>query len=103
MSRPLPSSQASPFDSLDFAPLEERTLFSAVPMAILSDADVEVMDPHLDEVALEYFATNRARQIVRNKVATLFPDREVERFTDHFWGLIQFWRKTEADRLGIGS
>ena len=23
----------------------------------------------------------------------------VERFTEHFWGLIGFWRKTDADRL----
>jgi hypothetical protein len=38
---------------------------------------------------------------VRNKVATLFPDHEVDRFTEHFWGLIQFWRETEADRLGM--
>ena len=30
-----------------------------------------------------------------------FPPPEVDRFTEHFWGLIQFWRKTEADRLGL--
>ena len=54
----------------------------------------------LDEVTLAYFATDRARDIVRRKVEVLFPDNEVDEFTDHFWGLIQFWRKTEADRLG---
>jgi hypothetical protein len=31
----------------------------------------------------------------------MFPEHEVERFTEHFWGMIQFWRKTEADRMGI--
>jgi hypothetical protein len=54
----------------------------------------------LDEVAFEYFATDRAREIVRAKVASLFPAHEADRYTDHFWGLIEFWRKTEADRLG---
>ena len=53
----------------------------------------------LDEIAYEYFGTNRARDIVRRKVTTVFPDHEVERFTDHFYGLIEFWRKTERDRL----
>ena len=57
----------------------------------------------LDEVALEYFGTDRARDIVRNKVSVLFPAHEVEQFTDHFWGLIQFWCKTEADRLGSAT
>jgi hypothetical protein len=27
------------------------------------------------------------------------PQHEVHRFTEHFWGLVQFWRKTETDRL----
>jgi len=54
---------------------------------------------HLDEVTLEFFGTETARDAVRQKVAALFPAHEVERFTEHFWGLIGFWRKTEADRL----
>jgi len=53
----------------------------------------------LDEVTYDYFATDRARDTVRAKVATLFPEQEVDSFTDHFWGLIQFWRQTESDRL----
>ena len=64
----------------------------------------EFCDRHLaslDEVAWEYFASDRAEEAVRRKVAVLFPADEVERFTEHFWGLIQFWRKTEADRLGV--
>lgn len=58
---------------------------------------------HLDEVAWEFFGTGVAREAVRAKVAALYPAHEVERFTEHFWGLIQFWRRTEADRLGTGS
>lgn len=53
----------------------------------------------LDEIALEYFATDQARATVRAKVATMFPAHEVDGFTDHFWGLLEFWRKTETDRL----
>lgn len=55
--------------------------------------------PNLDEVALSYFASDRALDAVRRKVAALFPAHEVERFTEHFWGLIEFWRQTERDRL----
>ena len=55
---------------------------------------------HLDEVALEFFGTERAKEAVRLKVESLFPKHEHEEFTEHFWGLIQFWRKTEQDRLG---
>lgn len=58
---------------------------------------------HLDEVAWEFFGTPRCRDIVREKVAALFPAHEIQTFTDHFFGLIQFWRKTEADRMGIGA
>jgi hypothetical protein len=56
---------------------------------------------HLDEVAWEFFGTEIAKDAVRRKVRVKFPAHEVESFTEHFWGLIQFWRKTEADRLGL--
>ena len=54
---------------------------------------------HLDEVTWTFFGTDAARAIVREKVASLYPEHEIERFTAHFWGLLQFWRKTERDRL----
>ncbi len=54
----------------------------------------------LDEVTLEFFGTESAKAAVRKKVEALFPPHEIERFTEHFWGLIQFWRKTESERLG---
>ena len=53
----------------------------------------------LDEVTWDYFESERALDAVHRKVAVLFPEHEVEAFTEHFWGLIQFWRKTERDRL----
>ena len=55
---------------------------------------------HLDEVAWDYFGSAHAKGAVSAKVQALFPEHEHEKFTEHFWGLIQFWRKTEADRLG---
>ena len=58
---------------------------------------------HLDEVALEFFGTDLAKQAVRQKVVAKFPEHEVEEFTEHFWGLIGFWRKTESERLSGGS
>jgi len=83
---------------------EKLAAYGAIARSRL-DADhfEEFCDEHLsrlDEITYEYFATDRARQIVRRKVATLFPEHEVDHFTEHFWGLLQFWRKTEADRLG---
>jgi hypothetical protein len=54
----------------------------------------------VDEVALEFFGTSQAKDAVRQKVDALFPRHEVEPFTEHFWGLVQFWRKTEGERVG---
>ncbi len=59
--------------------------------------------PDLDEITYQYFASDRAKELVRAKVASLFPAHEADGFTEHFWGLIQFWRTTEADRLGAAS
>lgn len=53
---------------------------------------------HLDEIAWEFFGSDKAKAAVRSKVEALFPAHELEQFTEHFWGLLQFWRKTEADR-----
>ena len=53
----------------------------------------------LDQVAYDYFGTDRAKEIVARKVAAVFPEHEVDHFTEHFWGLIQFWRETERDHL----
>jgi hypothetical protein len=55
--------------------------------------------PDLDQLTLEYMGTDRAREAVAAKVTAMFPPHEVDEFTEHFWGLLQFWRKTESDRL----
>ena len=50
---------------------------------------------HLDEVADEFFSGDRARQAVRKKVAALYPEHEVEEFTQLFWDRIQKSRAEE--------
>ncbi len=47
---------------------------------------------HLDEIAWEFFGSEIARAAVRKKVAALFPEHEVDTFTDLFWTRIQAWR-----------
>ena len=51
---------------------------------------------HLDEVAWEFFGTDRAREAVRAKVVALFPQHEWDQFTEHFWSKIQEWREKDA-------
>jgi hypothetical protein len=43
-------------------------------------------------VSHAFFATPRAKEAVRLKVAALFPAHEVEMFTELFWNRIQAWR-----------
>jgi len=50
---------------------------------------------HLDQVADEFFASPECREAVRLKVAALYPEHEVEPFTDLFFRRIQHWRETE--------
>ncbi len=56
---------------------------------------------HMDEVVWEFFGTDTAKDAVRRKVESKFPEHEIDQFTEHFWGLIEFWRRTESDRLGL--
>jgi len=50
----------------------------------------------LDEVAWEFFATDTAKDAVRQKTAALYPAHEVERFTELFFARIQRWRADVA-------
>jgi len=47
---------------------------------------------HLDEVTWEWFGTEVARDAVRQKVTAIFPEHEVEEFTEVFWQRLQRWR-----------
>lgn len=54
---------------------------------------------HLDEVAWEFFGTERAKTAVRKKVEALFPKHEWDSFTEHFWKEVQIWRtEDQAER-----
>jgi hypothetical protein len=44
---------------------------------------------HLDEVADEFFGSDIARDAVLQKVTALFPEHEIESFTELFWQRIQ--------------
>ncbi len=50
----------------------------------------------LDAVAHEFFGCDVARDAVRQKVAALYPESEVEEFTAVFWGRIQDQRARDA-------
>jgi hypothetical protein len=52
--------------------------------------------PHLHEVAWEFFAGDVAKDAVRQKVAALYPAREVEEYTELFFARIQLWRQDGA-------
>lgn len=58
----------------------------------------------LEEIAWEYFGSSDAREAVHEKVAALFPEHEVEEFTERFWKSIQDWRlETAQAPSGLGS
>lgn len=47
---------------------------------------------HLDEVAWTFFGSPEAKDAVHQKVSAIYPEHEVDAFTDLFWGRIQQWR-----------
>jgi hypothetical protein len=49
---------------------------------------------HLEVVTREFFGTTEAKDAVRKKVIALFPEHEVEKFTELFWERIQLWRRS---------
>ena len=46
----------------------------------------------LEEQTHQFFGTDMAKDTIQKKVAALFPEHEVESFTEHFWARIQSWR-----------
>jgi hypothetical protein len=47
--------------------------------------------PHLDEVAWEFFGTEDAKDAIRQKVTALYPEHEIEPFTNLFFERIGPW------------
>jgi hypothetical protein len=53
---------------------------------------------HLDALAYDFFGSERMREAIHQKVASLFPAREIEEFTELFWSRVQLWREQEGAR-----
>jgi hypothetical protein len=51
---------------------------------------------HLDELAYEFFGSPIMRDAIHQKVEALFPQHEVEEFTELFWQRVQLWRQQEG-------
>jgi hypothetical protein len=58
---------------------------------------------HLDEVADAFFGSEIAHDAVRQKVRALYPEHEIEQFTEFFWERIQHWRKVEGAAPGSAA
>ena len=50
---------------------------------------------HLDEVANGFFGSDIVRDAIRQKVTALFPEHEIEEFTEFFWNRVQAWREDD--------
>jgi hypothetical protein len=79
------------------APLSERLgAYAAIANERLDTEGFEAFcGQHLskvDEIAWEYFGSDDARDAVRQKVISMFPDHEFDQFTQLFWDRIQLWR-----------
>ena len=48
---------------------------------------------HLDEVAHEFFGSDVVLDAIRQKVEALYPEHEVDQFTELFWDRVQSWRQ----------
>ncbi|MGB5354633.1 MAG: hypothetical protein WBN32_13550 [Woeseia sp.] len=51
---------------------------------------------HLDEIAYEFFGSETVRDAIRQKVTALYPQHEIDEFTELFWQRIQDWRSKEG-------
>jgi len=50
----------------------------------------------LDEIAHEFFGSDVVLDAIRQKVEALYPEHEVEEFTQLFWDRIQAWRQHDS-------
>ncbi len=52
---------------------------------------------HLEEVVMDFFSSDEAKTIIRDKVKTMFPEHEWDEFTDLFWSRVQSWREHQTE------
>ncbi len=55
----------------------------------------------LDEIAWNYFGSEKARSAIRQKVQMIFPRHEWDTFTEHFFAQIQLWREHDAAQRAL--
>ena len=55
---------------------------------------------HVDQAVHEFFGTPSSRDVIRQKVIALFPEHEVDEFTQLFWERIQQWRNAQTQFVG---
>ena len=84
------------------APLRER--LAAYAKIAAERLDVQGFEafceehlPHLDEVVSNFFTTSAAKDAIRAKVTALFPEHEIEEFTELFWQRVQLWRTHDSE------
>jgi hypothetical protein len=53
---------------------------------------------HLDELAYDFFGSDKLRDAIHQKVSALFPAHEIDEFTELFWSRVQLWREQEGAR-----
>ena len=84
----------------DLSPNERLEAYAAIAHERFDTARFEEFCakqlPQLDELAWEFFATDFAKDAVRQKVEALYPRHEIDQFTELFWSRIQRWRDEEG-------
>lgn len=56
--------------------------------------------PHLDEMVLDWVASDDFRTLLTSTIRATYPPHEWDRFEGHFGGLIDLWIKDETNSLG---
>ena len=51
---------------------------------------------HMDEVAHAFFGSDVVRDAIRQKVTSLYPEHEIDEYSELFWERIQKWRQEQA-------
>ena len=51
---------------------------------------------HMDEVSHTFFGSDVVRDAIRQKVTSLYPEHEVDEYSELFWERIQKWRQEQA-------
>ncbi|MEM7247843.1 MAG: hypothetical protein AAF533_21070 [Acidobacteriota bacterium] len=69
-----------------------RQRFDAEPFAEFCEEHLG----HLPEVAREFVSSDAARDAIRQKVASLFPEHEVDEYTELFCGRVASWLAEEG-------